>query len=286
MLVVKGTAYFAAGRSSYLDGGIFLYALDPATGQVKHSRAVYGPFSPGSGFPVGGHAGFKNDVMVSDGSKLYVRHKAFGLDLADATPGRHIIPTSSFLDGQPQHRTCWTLATSISTAIWGDIMVSNGRDYCEVRGFPIYANHSYFDPRKSGYTLFAGTLDDGGSAARKAAPDRRGGKRGNRLGRGRGRAGRERWSVSIPITGKAIAMAGDVVYVAGEPMKFDDPTYKNYVAAYAGELGGRLLAVSAKNGRLLTEQGLPAAPAWDSLAVANGNLYICLADGTIQCLGR
>ena len=35
-------------------------------------------------------------------------------------------------------------------------------------------------------------------------------------------AGKEVWRLNIPITGKAIAMAGDVLYVAGEPMRFDE----------------------------------------------------------------
>jgi hypothetical protein len=94
------------------------------------------------------------------------------------------------------------------------------------------------------------------------------------------------WRVQIPITGKAMAMAGDVLFVAGEPMKFDDPSYKNYVAAYNGELGGRLLAVSATDGSKLAEYELDAAPAWDGIAIANGQLYIALEDGKVKCLGH
>ena len=282
VLILNDTLYFAAGRSSYLDGGIFLYALNPRTGELLKSRSSYGPFSEESGFPIGGHAGFKNDVLVTDGARLYLRHKAFDLDLADAPGQRHILPTGGFLDGEPQHRTCWTLASSISTAISGDIMVSNGKEYYEVRGFPIYANHSYFDPRKNGYTLFAGTLDSPDASPKDATTRRQGAKRRG----GRGRAGKEMWRLDIPITGKAIAMAGGVLFVAGEPMKFDDATYKNYVAAYNGQLGGRLLAVSATDGRQLAEYELSAAPVWDSIAIADGQLYISLADGTVKCLGQ
>ena len=275
--------YFAAGRCSFLDGGIFVYALDPRTGELLKSHAYYGPFDERSGFPAAKRDdGFKNDVLVSDGAKLYLRHKAFDLDLEETSGERHIIPTSSFLDGQPQHRTCWTLASTISTAIWGDIMVSNGKEYYEVRGFPIYGNHSYFDPRKNGYTLFAGTMDASNAAPQKAGA----GKRAAKKAGGGGGAGSELWHLNIPITGKAIAMAGDVLFVAGEPMKFDDPSYKNYVAAYTGQLGGRLIAVSATDGTQLAEYKLSAAPAWDGLAIANNQLYIGLADGTVQCLGR
>ena len=89
MLILNDTVYFAAGRCSYLDGGIFIYALSAATGDLLKSRSYYGPFSEESGFPVGGHAGFKNDVLATDGAKLYLRHKAFDLDLADASAERH-----------------------------------------------------------------------------------------------------------------------------------------------------------------------------------------------------
>ena len=156
-------------------------------------------------------------------------------------------------------------------------MVSNGTDYYEVQGFPLYANHSYFDPRRNGYTLFARSSDSAASTAKETKAKRR--------GRGKGTIN-ERWHLNIPITGKAMAMAGNVLFVAGEPMKFNDPSYKNYVAAYNGKLGGRLLAISVTDGTKLAEYKLNAAPVWDSIAIANEQLYISLADGTVQCLGQ
>ena len=81
-------------------------------------------------------------------------------------------------------------------------------------------------------------------------------------------------------------MAADILFVAGEPMKFSNSSYQTYVDAYTGKLGGRLLAVSAADGKQLAEYSLEAAPAWDSIAIANGQLFICLADGTVQCFGE
>ena len=282
VLVLEDTLYFAAGRSSYLDGGIFLYALDPRSGELLRSRSFYGPFSEDAGFPIGGDAGFKNDVLVTDGSRLYLRHKALHLDLTDASGERHILPTGGFLDRQPHHRTCWTLSPTISKAISGDIMVSNGKEYYEVQGFPIYANHSYFDPRKHGYTLFAGTMESSETTQDEVKKRRQEFKKG----RFKGKAGKEIWKRYIPITGKAIAMAEGVLFVAGEPMEFDESSYVNYVAAYSGQMGGHLLAVSSGDGKLLAEYALSAAPEWDSIAIANDHLYICLEDGTVQCMGE
>ncbi len=44
VLYHNGLIYAPAGRSSYLDGGIHLYALDPATGAVKHHTILEGPW--------------------------------------------------------------------------------------------------------------------------------------------------------------------------------------------------------------------------------------------------
>jgi hypothetical protein len=45
------------------------------------------------------------------------------------------------------------------------------------------------------------------------------------------------------------------------------------------------IAVSASDGKLLAEYGPDAAPVWDGIALANGRLYVALADDTVQCFG-
>jgi outer membrane protein assembly factor BamB len=146
----------------------------------------------------------------------------------------------------------------------------------------------------NGYTLSAGTLvaalaakpADAVKARRSASKDRKGGGSGKGSKVTKGGTVRESWRLNIPITGKAIAMAGDVVFVAGEPMEFKDPSYENYVASYNGKLGGQLLAVSASDGRKLAEYKLASAPAWDGIAAANGSLYISGVDGSITCFSE
>ncbi|MHC4565729.1 MAG: outer membrane protein assembly factor BamB family protein [Planctomycetota bacterium] len=110
VLIKDDTLYFSAGRSSFLDGGIFLYALDPQTGQIKHSRQIYGPFDERTGSPAVENKGFRQDILVTDGRRLYLRHKAFADDLSDTTGGPHVLPSAGFLDGAPQHRTYWTVS--------------------------------------------------------------------------------------------------------------------------------------------------------------------------------
>ncbi|KPK41737.1 MAG: hypothetical protein AMK72_14955 [Planctomycetes bacterium SM23_25] len=283
VLVEGGIAYFAAGRSSFLDGGVFLYGLNPETGAVVHSRQVYGPFDEGTGFPAAANQGCKADILVTDGVRLYMRHKAFNPDLTDAgSAGAHLIPSAGFTDGSPQHRTYWTVGTGFSgkTAVRppsGDILVTDGRRFYEVRGFPVH-RHSYFDPRVRGYELFAGTV--GADAPKDAG-------KGKKKARAPAARPAERWSSDIPLTGKAMVLAGDVLFVAGTPAHFppDHPAAK-YEAAHEGRLGGVLWAASATDGTKLARCQLDAAPTWDGMAAANGRLYVSLADGAVVCLGE
>lgn len=53
IMVFEGTAYFAAGRSSFLDGGIGVFGLDPFSGTMKHGRIMQGPYENDSrDFPI------------------------------------------------------------------------------------------------------------------------------------------------------------------------------------------------------------------------------------------
>jgi outer membrane protein assembly factor BamB len=62
-------AYLTAGRSTYLDGGISVYALDPLTGRVQHETSLEGPRpNPFEDTGGGGYMdGAKSDILVSDG---------------------------------------------------------------------------------------------------------------------------------------------------------------------------------------------------------------------------
>ncbi len=78
VLVEDGVAYATAGRSTYLDGGIRVVAVDIATGQVKHETtletwthtrddAVDKPFVAGYHME-----GSHSDILVSEGGYLYM----------------------------------------------------------------------------------------------------------------------------------------------------------------------------------------------------------------------
>jgi hypothetical protein len=70
--------WFAAGRSSHLDGGIHLYALDPVTGKVLHHETIYSP-DPETGkmqpeTSANSMSGLLNDIPATDGANVFIRH--------------------------------------------------------------------------------------------------------------------------------------------------------------------------------------------------------------------
>ena len=78
ILVENGLAYCTAGRSTFLDGGIRILALDPATGKLVHNvtldtwsptrdDAKDKPFVPGYHIE-----GALSDVLVSEGGSIYL----------------------------------------------------------------------------------------------------------------------------------------------------------------------------------------------------------------------
>lgn len=273
VLLTNGTAYFCAGRSSYLDGGLFIYGLDPVTGELRHQRQFYGPYADAR-FPAFAEAsgrsesevilGTTADVMTCEGDTLYLRQQAFNLDLTDAVAGKHLLASAGMLESKRQHREyklvqedfnhrkMWTtVKTEYPT---GDIIVSDGTDYYSVFGMPVNRGDS-FNPR-NGYALMAKTRS-GDTWSRK-------------------------WEFQIPITGKAMILADDTLFVVGAPLIFEP---SDLGAAYAGRRGAVLLAVSAETGTKLAEYKLDALPAWDGLAAANGRLVLANQDGSIECWG-
>jgi len=294
ILVKDGIAYFAAGRNSFLDGGIFVYGLDPKTGRVIHRRQMYGPYNP-EGYPIitsqlasgSGLDGFKGDVFLTDGQLLYLRQQAFKSDLTPLKPEAprppHLIPSAGFLEAIPHHRTFYTIDTTIRyditagrQAAHGDILVIDGKQFYEVRGYTP-GRISPFDPRANGYTLFAGVY----SRANKTVTQKRGSKKAPRKTRVQSVA-EQRWSSHIPLTGKALVLADNTLFVAGTPVAFpaDD-----LARAYEGRMGGVLWAASASTGEKVAQCKLDAPPVWDGLAVANGRLFISLQDGRVMCMG-
>jgi len=271
VLVQDGVAYAAAGRSSYLDGGIRVLVLDPVTGDVKRERTIYSPDPETHKMPPGDAKrlpGVLSDVLASDGAAVYMRQmKVFG---EEDERGVRVYSSGGFLDDTFFNRTHWSVGD-----VWhAQLLVC---DEASAYGFEVYESKHrwhFFRPGGKGYFIFAGDvrLPPDAAALKKAEM-----KREKQWG-----AAKNRWSARVPLRVAAMALAGEVLFAAGTPdaVDPDDP-----LGAFEGRKGGVLRAFAAADGRRISEVRLAAPPVWDGMAAANGRLYVATTDGRVLCMG-
>ena len=298
VMVYKDTFYFAAGRSSFLDGGIAVFGLDPFTGRMKYGKVMQGPYeSDRRNFPIEASGtfqveGFKSGIFSSADGMLFIRHQAFKTDL---TPVKlkgvktlHLMASPGFLDASPQHRTYWTVDLNLryggptgkfGDGPAGDITAFNGRQFYEIRGYPPGRNlinrGKDMDPLST-YSVFSGSL---------AVKDEAGTWIGTTSTIPSAGSWKKHWSEPIPFAGHAIAASKTTVLVAGVPM-LEGYSIDDTNASYAGEKGGIAWLLDANNGHKLQELRFEAPPVWDGIAIARQHYFICLKDGSLVCLSR
>ena len=306
VLVQDGIAFCAAGRSSYLDGGIRLCRVDIETGEML-SETVLDDRDPNTGYQrkdvVRGTniPGALGDILSSDGSSVYLRHRRFdlqGRELPADVP--HLFSPAGFLDASWWHRTYWLLGSTMGTnyggwprsgnqapagrlLVLGDSAVYGfGRNQYTRLGAHIGIDAStiyHFNPtrdtklRFTFYQAFALDREQPGRASGAS----------KRSGPGKSLAGKQyRWTRRLPILARAMILAGKTLFLAGPPDIFlsDDP-----LAALEGKKGGILCAVSAADGKELARFKLDSPPVFDGMAASGGRLYIATTEGMLLCLG-
>jgi len=282
VLVKDGVVFCAAGRSSFLDGGIFLCRLDARTGKLLSETQVD---DRGDSYGLTGHL---NDVLSCDGEMVFMRHESFGLDgqlLKKSVP--HLHSAAGFLDGDWWHRTYWIYGDMMRSG-WGQwplmgnrvpsgqIMVMD-KDATYGFGRVEYANgvHAGLNAR---YHLFSCSKQT--TEPSTAAPPAKK-RKGKPAPKSEPKAV-VRWSVSVPLLTRAMVLADKTLFIAGPP---EGSGVDGLAAAHEGRSGGLLWAVAAGNGGKLAEYRLSAPPVWDGMAAANGRLYVTTLDGNVLCFG-
>jgi hypothetical protein len=226
--------------------------------------------------------GATTDILVSDGSSIYMRHLRFDREcVRQEEQSRHLFSTSRLLDGEEVHRSHWVLGTGDFRRIpvaysWiANSRTSRNGVYLAVP----YGLLLTFDDetvwgvrRGKDYTLFA----EGNrpfSAEEESLPDFR---------KWQGKDTRRwKWSVELGIRPRAMLRAGGLLFLGGMPYAADRV---DLGATYEGSEGGLMWAMSTSNGQKLAEYSLDSPPVWDGMAAANGRLYLSLENGRLLSL--
>jgi outer membrane protein assembly factor BamB len=286
VLVLDDIMYFVAGRSSYLDGGLRLYGLEPHTGRKLVDTVLATRDSDGAErLDEQGVDGCLSDILSSDGQRIFLRHQALdrtGHMLSERVA--HLHSPDGFLSGDTTDRLLWTYApmfTSPHQGAFYDVRLSrvlfpSGRILVEdedaIYGFG--QNHYQRQVTDPGgqWALFAAAKDSDVPLDVTAIEYRK-------LALSGAHSVPFRWWQPIPIQVWAMVQTSDVLFVAG-PLG----SGLTSAAALQGDAEGSLLAVSPADGKVLAEMSLPSTPVWDGMAAARGNLYLTLADGQLLCL--
>ena len=308
VLVREGIVYCAAGRSSYLDGGIRLCRLDAKTGRIL-SETLVDDRDPQTGYQRKGviHGtnmpGLLPDVVSCDGESVYIRHVRFSLEgerLASNVP--HLFSAAGFLDGTWWHRTYWLVGTAMTTSYGGWPRVGSqapaGRllvlDDSTVYGFGRnqYIHHGahvgidgatifHYKPKQDAEHRF--------TYYRAFAISRESDANGSSLGQAKQRrtasapAKNYRWTRTLPVLARALVLAQDKLFMAGPPDVF---ATNGPAAAFENGQESLLYVASAEDGRELARYKLDSGPVFDGMAVAYGRLYISTEEGCVICFAE
>jgi len=308
VLVEDDVLWFCAGRSSYLDGGLLIYRLDPRTGKVLSTTTIDSlggkdeqpPMMP-TMFARLDMEGAKNDVLSCDGSNVFMRHWAFDLKGKSARQDvDHLFAPTGFLDTSWFRRTYWIYGRIYVSGAQGwartgnvrptgrimsideDRLYGFGRDYYPPS--PGNQHQMYLAGEKE--RLFAAVRNNAAVVAppqnaRSTAPQ---GKRARKRKPAGGAKKDVLWSTSGDLQVRGMVLAGE-----GEDKRlFVAGAMGDWVIsqdAYEGKLGGVLRVISIDDGKIIAEHDLPGFPIFDGMSAARGRLYVSLADARVVCLG-
>ncbi len=268
-LVVNDRAYFAAGYSSNLDGGIRLYGVDAFTGKLlcreSLKSGVWGK---------DGKWGFLADILVSDGRRIGMRNAGFDMELNKGGRRGPMAASTGLLEGSWFHRMGWsgrggkgqliafddTRTVSVASPYTG---LKNRRKRQAEKYDQVGHFHQKFTRYKPEWFPVGTVLTASG----------------RRKGGG--------WSHDVPLQPRAMVLGGEKLVLAGwrDAVVVEPKTGRPLDPGNPDPRECVLQLRSSGTGKVLFEADLPAEPVFDGLAAASGRLLLSLKNGTVICLG-
>ena len=311
VLMLDGIAYCSAGRSTWLDGGIDLYGLNPTSGSIVYQahfesrppRIGEGKDRAGSEYDVridqnvtdyktflqpdrsdsfSMAGGSVSDVLVSDGRNVFLHHVKFNARLEkQERMSRHLFSTSSLLDDTENHRSHWVLGTGDFSRIpvaYSWIANRPGRRSPTI-AVPagvmlVFDGEAVWGVRRGGDATGKYSLFKRGNAP--FSDDEPSLPDFRRIPRKQ--AEQYVWKVGLPVRPRAMLKSGDHLYLGVMP------TVGKPGAAHEGR-GGAIWIASAEDGSKRAEYPLDAPVVWDGMAAAAGKLFVATGDGSLRCFG-
>lgn len=316
VLVKNDVLYCVAGRSMFIDGGMRLWRLNPLTGDVI-SKKILDTKDHAAEKDIQDYITWLNmppampDIMACEEDIIYMKSQPYRLDGtrlplkkysstgnadAGAPPAiqhpehAHLFCPTGYLDDSWWHRTYWLYGSDFisgwcgyyragKTAPSGRILVFDEKNVYGFGRLPKY--YRWTTPLE--YHLFAASKHP----KEVANTDRK----------GKNQPKQEidfKWTQTVPILPRAMAMAGKTIFIAGPEDMIDEEKslqrltdsellkkMNAQTAALEGKKGSTLFSISAKDGNKVAEINLDAMPVWDGMAIADNSLFMATTDGKV-----
>ncbi|MHC4251494.1 MAG: outer membrane protein assembly factor BamB family protein, partial [Planctomycetota bacterium] len=285
--VREDVVHCVAGRSSHLNGGMYLHLIELAPGKPIATKRLQADLT--THYEDG--RSVLSDLMTVAEGKVFMRTLSFPEGKPDELAyagnqgkGPYRVGGSKVLIG-----AAGLLDTSLfNTAVWsvgsakGQVAAFDDRHAFVVTSYRRYGQscgHDVFRLARGGYHLACREL--AGAKGTGASGKRTRGRKGKKGGKEEGQPAKAgQWSVSIPIRVNSILAGADCVYVAGtrDLVEEDDPW-----GHVQGRRGGMLAVHARSDGRRLSETALDNAPVFDGLSASRGNVFLVTEAGVVLC---
>ena len=301
VLVRDDLVWFAAGRSSYLDGGIYLCALRLRSGEpvvLKRLDARDPESEPASGTgrrraAADRISGTLPDILSTSDDLIFMKWTCFDREGKPAGVRKpHLFSATGFLDDTWWHRTYWQYGAWMRGGFGGwpqaarqapagrllvagdDAVFGFGRSQYDV-GNPEGVHAGHVGVIKDGYQD-SGRVDHSQNPYRlfsATKPETESVEKGKRT------VVRYEWQTSVPILVRAMLLADQTLFIAGPSARENNRGLAELDAVQPG----LLWAVSAADGKMLARSELAAAPVFDGMAAIPERLLVSCVDGSVCC---
>jgi len=305
VLILKDTVYAVAGRSSNLDGGLRIFALDPMTGAIKASSTFFTEQTVQSDY----YEGVNNDLLSTDGKNIFLKHMR--IDTSTLAVTRQLWWNFTGPDGtlkqynkDPVNLSAEeTRSTVLSCAagflddeIFGRAHMQLDRaEFCNricfdaersygIRHSVSPGHFQYYTPGSGGLPVlcFDRKSQAGGHQKGPAKP-----KPIDPMPHLAGRSWRLKapadqgmlWHKLLPLRPTALIAAGEHLFLGGGPDLLDpsDP-----LRGPEWRAGGLLYVLNRGDGRIVQTLEFSAPPVHEGILAIPAGIFVCLKDGSVM----
>ena len=304
VLIFHDTVYSIAGRSSNLDGGLRMFALDPISGEVKASSVFFTEQTVQKDY----YEGVNNDILATDGKRIFLKHmridsetlaitrqqwwnfsgpdgklKKYSKDAiklpVEKERTHELSASAGFLDDELFGRAHMQLdRMELCNRICFDADRSFGIRHSVGAG-----HYQYYIPGSKGLPVLCFDRKKQTEPAKKGQTSH---KDADPMVGMKGSGLRDKppvdpgliWSRRLPLRPTALISFGEHILLGGGPDLLDP---KDPLRGPEWRAGGLVYVLNRKDGATVSKTKLPTPPVHEGFIALRSGLFACLKNGTV-----